>query len=198
MIRLKMHPPISISPQKSLIRPLNKLKDVLPDVSYDTFVSSLSHVKDIELRWHRFGIKGIKKPVMLFRLDIPGLSNEIYLMLSKSNKLLGEIEMKVSRNNVFILNLEAMEKHKGIGTNLLQIAVEKAIKTSDKEIFLNTQKLHLIQKSPEGFYGRLGFTETGHEGIFGKEMVLLPMRNQNWLRRIHDRPITSRGLNIVL
>ncbi len=95
----------------------------------------------------------------------------------------------------------ARNTYKGIGSKLVQIAVEKSLEHGAmKDVKLNAQRLHSLQFSPEGFYLKLGFLKTHEQGFsetatYGVEMVLHPIQYKMWTDRIKNSPIFNSSFS---
>lgn len=169
-----------------------------PEFITDSFEKKLEYLGDIVFQKKLFGIKGVKQSAKLYKVAPKDSSYESYFLTANGKKILGELEIYIYKDEIHIEHLEAKEKHKGIGSKLLQIAVERCIqKTSEKRVKLNAQGLHLIQFSPIPFYEKMGFERTGLEGTFGVEMVLHPLLYSKWVNKLNNSPIILNRKNLV-
>ncbi len=161
-------------------------------------VISFKGIKDVETLYKTCIIK--KKSLPLKKED-KYCETEIYKTLQKDTfekyemrkdgKLIGDIEIEVNKDSVFVINLESYcrHKYKGIGTNLLQVAVERSMDKGNRGVVtLNADKLHKMQQNPKGFYEKMDFKElpakTFDISIFGIPMSLDVNKSPFWLKRI--------------
>lgn len=123
-----------------------------------------------------------------------GKGSETYYLTDSDKNILGEATLKIDEEDIFIANLEsyARKKYKGIGTSLIQIAVEKSMEKSHSgKIILNAQKLHLFQRNPKNFYKKIGFEEVKNqdefdETQFGTSMFMYPRSHPFWQKKIKN------------
>ena len=133
----------------------------------------------------------------LFKKDVPAKIYKVgndnlsrYTMVS-NDKILGTMELDKYDGDIFVSLLESYKrkKYKGIGTNLLQLAVEESLKAGNKgTVTLNAKKLHLFQKTPTKFYEKLNFeklkTDFCYVYVYGQPKKLQAYKSDFWFSRL--------------
>lgn len=116
--------------------------------------------------------------------------------LKRNDEILGTMDLQTRGADTFISNLEAFKRkrYKGIGTTLLQLAVEESLgRGKNATVTLNAQSLHFIQRHPEGFYKKMGFDTlkaTNEEiSTYGIPMILYSKKSGFWKERIEKNKL---------
>lgn len=130
-------------------------------------------------------------PVQIYKTD-ENKSAERYEM-RLNDKVIGEISLTLNPDSVFVSNLESYSRHKykGIGTNLIQVAIERSIEDGNSgKVTLNAKPLHQIQMHPQKFYKKMGFkevpTKDPYENFYGVPMRLDVLTNFYWINKIKN------------
>ena len=166
----------------------------------DCFEKGIEFINDVVIRKRISPFKITEVQARIYKQKNIEDNTEKYILSIDGIKKLGEIDIKEEMNSIFISNLESYgrRKYKGIGSKLLQIAVEKSLLASPhKTVNLNAQKLHTFQKSPRRFYSKMGFKEIfninpSDLSIYGNEMCLYHPLNRKWQEKINFHPIFKK------
>ncbi len=129
-------------------------------------------------------------------------ASEVYFMTEKNGEIIGNMTLTIDKDAIFVADLESLhrKKYSGVGSAFIQLAVEKSLQhATNPPIKLNARKLHILQRSPVGFYEKLGFVRDANVkendiNFFGTPMSLYPKCHENWLKRIKERPILKSWL----
>ncbi len=114
--------------------------------------------------------------------------------MKREGKIIGEIELENNKDSVFIVNLESYGRHKykGIGTNLMSVAVERSLdKNNNGTVTLNAQPLHKLQNNPVKFYKKMGFEQLPSSqydtAAYGQPMKLIVRNNSFWMNKVKEK-----------
>ncbi len=161
----------------------------------DSFDKTSKYINNISIYKKLCGIRYGKQEVQVFAENIkPGYKK---YSISNGKNVLGDIDIRITNDEIFIINLEsyARKKYKGIGTKLIQIACEESLKKSGaKNITLNAQKLRFLQRSPIKFYEKIGFETVPNQSYndistYGTAMVYNVSQNSRMMNKIKSSPI---------
>lgn len=188
----------SLNSTKSITNSIKKLVNKpLPNINQgDIFDRKIEYINDVIIHKKINFLKYVDQKAQIYKQKV---SDELdrYMLTIDGKTILGDIDLKIEDDNILVSNLEsyARKKYKGIGSKLIQIAVEKSAEhCRNKYITLNEQKLHIFQKSPVKFYEKLGFqTIQGQSqqsiSTYGSQMVLRPTQYPMWIDRIAHSPV---------
>lgn len=169
-----------------------KLKSLPP-------MDALELVNSVNIRKKRsITHKQLQAKLYKEKLSSP-IFNHYYLTLNDKNSV-GDILFSKESNDFFVSNLESYgrRKYRGIGSKLMQVAVEECMQHNHNgKLYLMAQPLHLFQKSPVNFYTKLGFLPDSSQSIhdindFGVKMILHPSTINSWTKKVHDTPILNK------
>ncbi len=139
----------------------------------------------------KYGVKSYEADIYKTQDNDKAESYEMRL----GDKVIGEMSLTINPDSVFISNLESYGRHKykGIGSNLIQIAVQRSLENGNTgKITLNAQRLHILQHHPEAFYKKMGFKEEVSDNQIYNNLYGIPMRldvktNSDWLKRLQNK-----------
>lgn len=168
----------------------------------DLFDRELEYINDVIIHKKIGFLKTFEQKAQIYKEKVSSEGTEKYFLKINGKKILGEIEIKNEESAIFVSNLEsyARRKYKGVGSKLLQIAVEKSLEHT-KDVILNAQKLHFLQRNPVKFYEKHGFhllkEQTDYDKTtYGTEMILIPIQHTRWMDKIKHAPILPSALHI--
>ncbi len=118
--------------------------------------------------------------------------SETYYIVSGLKNVLGEMSIYTKDEDIFIENLQSYAKHelKGVGSKLVQIAIEKSREFGHNgTVKLNADKLSFFSKKPDDFYLKLGFSLDTKEfnrskGAYGNAYRLNSNQSEYWNEKI--------------
>jgi len=148
--------------------------------------------------------KMTQKPIEVdfYKTTFQKNASEIYFMTEKNGKIVGNMTLTIDKEAIFVANIESLhrKKYSGVGSALIQLAVEKSLEhNSSPPIKLNAKKLHILQRSPVGFYEKLGFVKDKDAkesdiNFFGTPMSLYPKCDSRWLKKVKEKPILKQSV----
>ncbi len=122
-------------------------------------------------------------------------SIEKYCIKFPNDKLIANMDLKIYKDCVYIINLDVKILSETAVEKLLQTALEKALyNTTDKEVFINISvdiaKRNKIKKLliNNGFETKQDQSEYEKE-MFGETFTLAVENNSFWIKRIKQMPI---------
>lgn len=120
--------------------------------------------------------------------------------IKRNDDLLGILELDLKGGDTFVSTIESFKRHKykGVGTMLLQLAVEESLKKSkNATVTLNAQKLHFAQRAPHKFYEKLGFKtlKATEEELrtYGTPMILYSLKSGFWRKKLEQNRLLKDG-----
>ena len=133
--------------------------------------------------------------INLFRRFSSKNSIEKYCIKFSDNKLIANMDLKIYKDCVYIINLDVKILSETAVEKLIQTALEKALyNTENKEVFINlssdTAKRNRIKK----LLINNGFETTQEQSDYEKEMfgetfTLTVENNTSWIKKIKQMPI---------
>ncbi len=154
-------------------------------------------IKEIQIQKRNIFFKFLTIDTVLWRKFSFKNSLEKYSLKNKNGKILGNLDIKIYKDNVYIINLDikSIADFNEVFIKLVQIAVEKSIyNTTDKEVKFNLSMPLLLKNKTKKLLLINDFIIEENQSkyekeIFGEIFILKANSSFLWLKKIKQMPI---------